>query len=220
MSDNNQNTDPLALFTSKSGREKAANTSHIRRIRITLPIIAIILILTTTIWTFTSGDDFTKDLAQNAVKAIAKNELINPRFDSMDSKKQPYTITADRAVRGETDDNLVLLTAPTADITLTSGRWIAIKATTGAFNQNKNRLLLRENIQINDDQGYQLTTQEMNIDMKEETLLSETPIAAQGPAGTIIATGLYANLKDGLLSFKGPATVTLTTTNGKLGELR
>ena len=213
--------DRLTQFQSKTGREKAAQVSHIRRLRIALPIIAIVLTAVTIIWTFTAGEDITSDIAETTLKTIAKNELVNPRFDSMDSKNQPYTITATSAVRGETDDNLVILTQPAADITLNSGRWLAIKAKTGVFNQDKNRLLLREDIQMYDDEGYQLKTEEMNINIKDETMLSETAVYGQGPAGTITATGMFSNAPKGLLSFKGPATITLNTTGSpSLGGLR
>lgn len=164
-----------------------------------------------------SGEEIASQITEQAIKNISKNELLNPRFDSVDNRNQPFTITAAKAVRGETDDNLILLTQPSGDITLKNGRWLSIKSESGAYNQDKSRLLLRDNIQIFDDQGYTLTTQQMNIDINEDTILSETPITGQGPAGTIQSTGLYANMKTGLLSFKGPATLTLKTTKTGTG---
>lgn len=212
----------LAYLKSKPNRDNAAQGNHIRRLRFALPIIAVIMTIATVIWTFTAENSITSDIAGATLKAIAKNELVNPRFDSTDSKGQPYTITADQALRGEQDEDIILLTNPAADITLTSGRWIAIKSSNGTFDQDKNTLDLENNIRIYDDQGYTMQTEQMNIDIKTETLMSNTDINGQGPAGKIVAKGMKSNLKQGLLSFHGPATLTLNNTGNSsiLGGLK
>lgn len=216
----------LSSLTRDPNTPQNTGTGTVRRLRLFIPIIAIILTIITVTWTFMSSEEIASKITEEAIKQISKNELLNPRFDSMDNRNQPFTITAAKAVRGETDDKLVLLTQPAGDITLKNGRWLSIKAESGAYNQDKNRLLLNESVQIFDDQGYTLTTAEMNININEDTILSETPIEAQGPAGTIQSSGLYANMNTGLLSFKGPVTLTLQTAktgngpNTGLGGLR
>jgi lipopolysaccharide export system protein LptC len=212
----------LSNFKSRTYRKSAGKTAHIKYLRMILPITAVILTLITIFWTFTSEEDITSKLANTALETIAKNELLNPRFTSADSKNQPYTITAKRAVRGEADENLIILSKPAADITLESGHWLALKSEKGAYNQSKSRLILRKKIHIFDNQGYMLETEELNIDLKEETMLSETPVYGQGPAGSLQANGMYGNFSRSLLVFKGPAKLTLNNLSGKsgIGELR
>lgn len=198
---------------------KPSRTKHIK---IALPLIVLALTTATVIWTFTAGEDIELQATAQILGAISKNELVNPRFESTDNKNQPFTITATKATRGETDDGLVFLQNPEGDILLESGRWIAVKASEGAYNQDKKRLILRNNVTIYDDQGYTMQTEEMNIDMAAETIASSKPVTAQGPAGSIKAAGLYNNSKTGILSFQGPATLSLTqkTNQSALGDLR
>jgi lipopolysaccharide export system protein LptC len=204
----------------KTDRKNAEQGAHIRHLRFGLPIIAIIMTIATIVWTLNSGDTITSHINDVAIEAIAKNELINPRFDSVDSKNQPYTITAASAVRNEADENIIILTEPAADITLKSGRWIAINAEKGDFNQKENNLDLQNTVEIHDNVGYTLKTNTMSINMKTETILAQSSIRAQGPAGTIYAAAMQGDMQAGILSFKGPATLTLTSSTEKIGGLR
>lgn len=200
---------------------RSRKSGHIKKIKIALPLTALALTAATIFWTFISSEDIQLQDTAQILGAISKNELINPRFESIDQNDQPFTITAKRALRGETDDTLIILTEPAGDIALKSGRWVAIKANEGAYNESKQRLLLRDKVTLFDDQGYTLTTAELNIDLQAETILSDTPVYAKGPAGAITAKGLYNNNQSGVLSFTGPATLTLRNqNNNSLGDLR
>ena len=102
--------------------------------RLVLPLFALSLLAIVFSWgTFTQDDILPQIDPAEAPQTIGKNELLNPRFESNDDKNQPYTITAKRAIQGETNEDLVILEDPLADILLENGNWIAIKAEQGAY---------------------------------------------------------------------------------------
>jgi len=185
-------------------------SKFIRWMRLILPLIAIGMIAVVFSWgSFTTEDIVKAKDPVEVPKTIGKNELLNPRFESKDDKNQPYTITAKRAIQGETNDNLVVLEEPIGDIQLKSGRWIAVRSHQGAYRQDTERLLLKGNVEIFHDQGYQLNTEEMNLDLASNIAWAETPVTAHGPAGVLTSSGLQANSDNGLLIFTGPAKLVL-----------
>lgn len=184
-------------------------SAFIRKMRLILPIIAVSLIAVVFAWSNMGDDNLITAQSPEAPKTFGKNELLNPKFESVDDKKQPYTITAQRAVQGTNNEDMVILEQPLADMLLNSGNWVAIKAKEGAFSQKKNQLLLRGNVELFHDKGYQMTMAELHVDMDKNTARTDTDVNGQGPLGTLEAKGLNADNTKGYLSFTGPARLVL-----------
>jgi len=193
----------------------ARYSSIVRRMRLILPVIA--LIITGIVFTWSNMDDSrivpVVETPQTAQPTIGKNELLNPRFESRDRKNQPFTITANRAIQGEKDEELIILEEPVGDMLLDSGSWVAMTAEQGAYKQDNQNLLMRGSVRIFHDAGYQMTTDQLHMDMKDSTAFTESDVYAQGPKGVLNAKGMEANAKSGQLSFKGPAKLVLYQDN-------
>ena len=194
-------------------------STYIRWLRRILPVIALVIVAVVFAWGNMNDPNIIPAQDAHAPKTFGKNELLNPRFESLDKKNQPYTITAKRASQGESDDNLVMLEKPLADMMLNSGNWVAIKSKEGAFRQDTQRLFLRGDVELFHDRGYQMSMAELHIDLQANTAWSGTDVYGQGPAGTLTAKGLQANNVTGHLKFTGPAKLILTRT-GKKANLK
>lgn len=182
----------------------------IRRMRLFLPLLALVIAVLVMV-----GMNKQTPLVAPVPKTesnppgFGKNELLNPRFESLDDKRQPFTITAARAIQGEKEENLLLLENPLADMLLNSGNWVAIEAKNGAYRQDTGRLLLRGDVKLYHDAGYQMETQELDMDLEASQAWSNVTVTAQGPDGTLTAAGLKADNKKGRVIFTGPAKLTL-----------
>src|SRR5690606_31047360 len=142
----------------------------IRRMRLILPLVA--LGLAAVVFTWSAVQDTTLVPVQEKPgkdQIIGKNELLNPRFESKDDKNQPYTITAQRAIQGKEDENLVMLEKPMADMLLTSGNWIAIEASNGTFRQDSQKLLLTGDVRLFHDEGYEMKMVKLDINLENHT---------------------------------------------------
>ena len=193
-----------------SANYNPAYSKFIRWMRLVLPLVALTIVAIVFTWSNMKDDNIVSMQDQTqAARSIGKNELLNPRFESVDDKKQPYTITAKRALQGKKNEELVILEEPVADMLLNNGNWVAIEAKQGAFRQDNQRLLLRGNVQMFHDQGYQMTTAQLDLDLDKNIAWSETEVHAQGPMGRLEAKGLKASTEKGLLLFSGPAKLTI-----------
>lgn len=182
----------------------------IRTLRLIVPLVAISLIGLLIAWPHIEETlSPIQDSGLILPPTIAKNELINPRFESQDDKSQPFTITAKRAIQSSKDADVILLDTPMADIILNDNTWLAAQAIQGAYRQNEERLLLKGEVKLFHDQGYELKTEQLLVNLKTRQARSDVPVTGQGPAGTIEAQGMIAQMETGLLIFKGPVKLVL-----------
>ncbi len=137
------------------------------------------------------------------------SKLLGAKYHGTDEQGQPFTITADSAV--ELDPNHVTLTAPMGDITLKSGAWLMLKATSGMYQPQTGMLQLNGAVTLYRNDGTMLTTPDMVVDMRAGTAGTNAPAQVQGPFGTLSARNGFALTNRGAnVTFKGPATLVLT----------
>ena len=140
---------------------------------------------------------------------VVKNELLNPEFESMDKNKQPYKITADRAIQGEKNKDLVMLDRPVGVMTMKDGVTVRMRSDTGAYRQDTQRFFLQGSVSIEHDAHYSLRSEEAHIDLEKNFTWSEKQVQGQGPDIAIDAKGVRADGKTGEIIFTGPAKLVL-----------
>ena len=213
--DNNESSHRLDRLAGGSQRRAPHSEKYsrfIRKARLILPLIAIGIVAIVMTWGHIQSDDLMPVIEETkAPDTLGKNELLNPKFESTDDRKQPYTIAAKRAIQGEENENLIILEEPSASILLNSGNRIEIKSKQGAFRQDNKRLLLKNDVKLFHDDGYQMETEELHIDLDKNLAWTDREVHIEGPAGTLEAHGLKANTNNETLEFIGPVNVHLNS---------
>lgn len=136
-------------------------------------------------------------------------ELEKARYEGMDDEQNPYTVTADRAVRAMDAPDTVLFDNPMADITLQDKTWVAVRAKSGSFDRAGEHLDLKGDVAVFHDSGYEMQVQDMAIDLKKKTAETSLSVKAQGPMGAIAAQNMRVQDQGNLIVFGGPATLTI-----------
>lgn len=156
------------------------------------------------------------DLPATADAAAGQVELVSARYEGVDEKGQPYTVTADKAERSPNKDE-VLLENPKGDLGLENKSWIAVHADKGAYNMESAVLNLAGNVRLFHDEGYEILTDQAQVDIRARTLRSDAPVQGQGPVGSLRARSMQMTDGGNLIVFGGPATLTLHGLKGKRG---
>ncbi len=206
---NNDRLERIAPASSRAGVYNEGYSKFIRAMKMALPLIAVIMTVIVFVWSTAEEDFIPAPANEKTQRTIGKNELLSPHFESVDDKNQPYTIKAKRAIQGQDNENLIILEEPLGDIVLEGDTWLAIQADQGAYRQDNKRLLLKGNVRIYHDQGYQLTTDQMHIDIENNKIWSTTPVSGHGPAGTIEASGMHGDINTGVMNFEGRAKLVI-----------
>ena len=141
-------------------------------------------------------------------------EMVQPKYEGIDEKGRPYTVTADKVTRAVDTPDTVLFANPVADITLADKTWLAAQARTGTLDRATAILDLKDDVSIFHDSGYELHAQDLRIYLKLKTARTSLPVQAQGPIGTLAAKSLDVLDQGDLIIFGGPATLTFFTLPG------
>ncbi|HPF79042.1 MAG TPA: LPS export ABC transporter periplasmic protein LptC [Alphaproteobacteria bacterium] len=199
--------------TQRDSHVSRGYTRFVKLMRFALPLAAVALTVIVISWP--EMDDkiviIPKDeLVAPSENDIGENELLNPNFETTDAQQQPVNVTAERALQNQQDPNLVKLDKPNADLKMKDGSDVHIEALQGTYEQGAEKLFLQDDVKVRHQSGYELQAKELRVDMKTREAFSDKKVRVVGPDATIHATGLEGNVEDGILIFKGPATLTLS----------
>lgn len=191
----------------------AGYTKFVRTMRLVLPLIAAGIVMILFLWP-AGRDEAIVPVAQERTmlkdQKIAKNELINPQFESADKKNNPYKISAARAIQGEKNEDLIMLEKPVGVMTMEGGAKIEVTSLTGAYRRDTERFFLSGQVDFLHDKGYRLRSEEAHIDLRGKLAWTERAVQATGPDLSIDAKGMTANSETGEVVFSGPAKLVLT----------
>ena len=195
-------------------RHNAGYTQFVRLMRLILPLTAVGVVALLLSWNSMDQDRIVpvstkEEHGKDPSRRISRNELLNPRFESTDQKSQPYKITADRAVQGEKNKDLIMLENPVGFLTMDDGVVVSVRSTTGAYRQDTERFFLEGSVDLFHDSGYRLQSEEAHIDLHENYAWSDKSVLGTGPDIEITAHGVRANGKTGQILFTGPVTLVL-----------
>ena len=213
ISDSNARMERLSRR--EGGADSGASYSNfVRVMRLALPLAAAVIVV---LLYFRSGmeeraivpiedQEIAEDIKN---KSISRNELVNPKFESTDKKNQPYKITANRAIQGEVNKDLIMLELPVGHMTMEDGDVVTVRSNSGAYRQDTERFFLEGDVFLEHVQGYTLESSEAHIDLKQNYAWSEKDVHATGPDMAIDAKGIKANGQTGEIVFQGPARLVL-----------
>lgn len=140
--------------------------------------------------------------------------VVNARFTGSSREGRPYTVTFDNATQTRKESDLVVLTAPKADIVMNDGSWLAVEAPAGRF-QRANRVLeLDGAVNLFHDSGMELHTGSVTLNLERGTGAGYDPMHAQGPFGQIDSKGFRIRENLGVFQFVGPLRVIMTAAPG------
>jgi len=195
---------PRATRRAERARDPRAER-FVARLRWVLPIAAVLLLTVLIVWPMIDPEKIKSEVA----KKIPDLVIEDLHFNGLDSKNEPYSMTAARATRPGGLQNIYDLDKPKADITLQNGAWIAGQADYGRYDQGKRQLWLGGNVQLFHDKGYQFTTDEAQINISEDNAWGEKPVLIQGDFGEIRGHGFRALDAGKTFVVTGPAKAIL-----------
>lgn len=174
-------------------------------LRIALPGIALVVLIALVVWPVIRPNRLAKTIMKNIPDLVVENL----HYTGLDSKNQPYSVSASKATRPKGSANIYDLDKPEGELTLTSGNWLAVKSQIGRYDQDTRKLWLGGNVQVFHDKGYQFTSDEAQVDLNDDFAWGEKPVLIQGGFGEIRGQGF--RLLDGghTMIVKGPATAKL-----------
>jgi lipopolysaccharide export system protein LptC len=178
--------------------------------KVLLPAFALALLGAVAFWPELDGQSDTGRVSFRRTQEPRAEALrvVNPRYRGLDELGRAYTVTATLAEQVGAEE-ILDLTEPHADMLLTDGGWVFLRADRGRFDKAANRLLLRGEVTIYHDDGTMLRTPEVLVQMSEGAAEGDAPVAAQGGFGTLTAQGFRLHDRGAVVVFTGNARAVL-----------
>jgi lipopolysaccharide export system protein LptC len=177
---------------------------QVRMLRIALPVVVVVLLGVIALW-----PQFRPRQIETAQEERRRSEMVNTRFTGMDRSSRPYTITSDSAAQAMDGSGIIEMNHPIAEITLANGRWIAVKAVHGRYDQNSGKIDLDGAVELFHDDGYRFLTEKAHVDFNQGVVWGDQPVEGHGPKGEIRALGFRVTDKGENTVFTGPSKLIL-----------
>ncbi len=179
--------------------------------KVLLPAAAAVFIMLLLAWPeLTPGKDgLDLDLSELAIDQPEGVTMLNARFSGLDSRNQPFLVTADVASQAAESDSIIILELPRADITLKDGTWVALSARDGVYDRDQQTVDLVGQVSFFHDKGFELHTEAARFDLDKGTAMSRETVTGQGVFGQIEATGFDSFEQGDRIIFSGPSRLVL-----------
>ena len=155
------------------------------------------------------------------------------QYNGVDANNRPYSITAESASQpqkqepapapaagpGETaaaapsaasdNESVVNLKKLVADMTMSDGAWVALKADDGVFHRDAGTVDLSGNVTLFHDTGLSFETDAATVDLKNDWARGDQPVEGQNPDGQLAAQGFEVRDSGQTIVFTGRAYLKL-----------
>ncbi|MDF2233437.1 LPS export ABC transporter periplasmic protein LptC [Albimonas sp. CAU 1670] len=167
-------------------RDVSAYSRLVRRLKIGLPLLALALL--SAIFLLPGRDDLDLGLIYSSADLIQLGEglsVSNPRIEGSTAQGEPFVVEAERATPDGPDPKLVELDAVRAAFTQAEGRRITVAAAHGSLRPKDQLLALDGAVTMTTSDGYEVTTDRIEANLKAGEASAPGPVSARGPAGSI-----------------------------------
>lgn len=141
--------------------------------------------------------------------------MLNARYTGIDNRNRPYVVTAEVARQTRSQDDLLSLEGPKADITLQNGTWLALTSDTGLYQSQSHLLDLFGQVNLYHDRGMTFATDSAHLDLAASVAEGHERVAGHGPAGEIESEGFRILDKGDVLIFTGNARLVVNSARGE-----
>ena len=180
---------PLSTLPSRSrttGHKAAARSRLVRRLRIALPILAVVLVAAFLFNTQNQTvDQAFLDEFQDIAATTDELQMANPRFSGVDDKGKPFLITANAAKQASENKNIVELEMPRA-VQGSEDDTTVVTAEKGVFESERNILELSEGVRLEHEIGnsvYVFRSPAATVNIRDEIVTSNAGVGGDGPNG-------------------------------------
>lgn len=180
----------------------------VRWLKIGLPLLALGLL--SAVFLLPRENGFDGGLIYSTADLLALGEgltVSNPRFTGSTEQGEPFVVSARTATPDGPDPKEVVLDAPDAEIDQAE-RTITLTAATGTLLPKESRLSLSGGVTLVTSDGYEVTTDAVDANIKTGTLDAPGPVRAVGPQGSIEAGSFRAERAPRAKDGAAPAATT------------
>lgn len=180
-------------------------------LRLLLPALGVALLLLVAAWPRLGPLLESVRLAVPAIDLRAARELtmVDPRYDGLDRRNRPYSVTAAVARQIPDRNDLLALKLPKAHMMMAHGDPVVITAAVGMYQSQAQLLDLSGGVDLVRRDGTRFRTATAHLNFADNTADGHDNVVGQGPQGDVTGQGFKIRDKGDTVIFTGKSTLFL-----------
>jgi len=202
-------------------RRAARHSRRVRLLRIALPVSIVLILGVIFGLTFFNPFRILAKLPLDPGKIVISGTTVtmaSPRVAGRTRDQRAYDLTARAASQDITKPNLLTLQDLRAKIELEDKAQVEMTASSGVFDRNTEKLVLKDKILLSSSTGYEAKLTQAEVDTKSGSISSQNPIEVKLLNGTLNANRLNVDDKGEIVRFDGGVTMVLILDGPKPGD--
>lgn len=199
---------------------------HSRRVRVlkfAVPLLAALIAVAFPIYSYLAAPVSVSVQAEGTAFSNGKLVMANPKLNGFTKQKQPYSMTALRAIQDVSTQGIIELEGIDAKVPIAPDNVAAVKATHGTYDRDGNTMNLTTDITITTTDGMQAKFKSVFLDMGKGTMKTGDPVDVSRGGSRITANSLSVQDNGKILVFENKVRVNidsaaLKTAEGNSGE--
>lgn len=209
---------PQQIRSDEAFQKAQKHSRTVRRLRIVLPIVAVIAIGALWATARVIPGDLASLVAMSGID-IKSNSVVmqHPHISGFEGTRRAYEVRADSATQNLDDPKVVTFHQISGRFGLDQAGEATVNATTGIYDGNNNTLLLKDGARMQTTNGYSGTLAEAEIDLGKGTLVSNMPVSFSSADGNIHANAVTVTDRGKHLLFTNGVTLSFIPPDNMIG---
>ena len=201
---------------------KVRRGKSVRLLKVALPLVVFVTLGYVAYWWLESRGTIVDPTLLQGVPTDAQKKaevtVQDVKYDGKDDKGRPFSITAVSASHVDGDDRHISLKKPLADITMSSGAYVALTANDGLLDRDADIITLNGDVTLFHDNGLSFQTDSATINLKEKTAQGSDVVEGQNGDGELVSQGFRVRDDGDTIEFTGKAYMKIYPKKDKEGQ--
>ena len=138
-----------------------------------------------------------------------KMTMTEPKLSGYTRDERRYELTANAAVQDASKVDVVNLEEPRANLEMSDGSTVSMKAAIGVFDRKAGILTLRRDVVVTSTSGYEMRLSQAVIDVRNGNIVSDQPVSVKMQQGTLQGNRFEVIKSGEVVRFDGGVTMML-----------
>lgn len=185
---------------------------HSRRVRVlkfAVPVAAALIAVAFPVYSYLAAPVAVKVQAEGTAFSNGKLVMANPKLNGFTKQKQPYSMTALRAIQDVSTQGIIELEGIDAKVPIAPDNVAAVKASHGTYDRDGNTMNLTSDVTITTTDGMQAKFKSVFLDMGKGTMKTGDPVDVSRGGSRITADTMSVQDNGKVLVFENKVRVNI-----------
>lgn len=191
---------------------------HSRRVRVlkfAVPLAAALIAVAFPVYSYLAAPISVAVQTEGTAFSNGKLVMANPKLNGFTKQKQPYSMTALRAIQDVNTQGIIELEGIDAKVPVGPDNVAAIKASRGTYDRDGNTMKMTSDVLITTTDGMQAKFKSVFLDMGKGTMKTDDPVDVSRDGSQITADSLSVQDNGKVLVFEKRVRVNIDSASVK-----